>query len=88
MLKKSKIIIIDEANSSLDYKTDMLIQKCLMKSFQGCTLITIAHKIKTVMEYDRIFVLEEGKLVETGKPEELIAKKKGLFYDLYLQSKL
>ena len=88
MLKKSKIIIMDEANSSLDYKTDMLIQKCLMKSFQGCTLITIAHKIKTVIDYDRIFVLEEGKLVETGKPKELIAKKEGLFYDLYLQSKM
>ena len=88
MLKKTKIIIMDEANSSFDYKTDMLIQKCLMKSFQGCTLITIAHKIKTIIEYDRIFVLEDGELVETGKPEELIAKKEGLFYDLYLQSKI
>ena len=88
MLKKSKIIIMDEANSSFDYKTDLLIQKCLMKSFQGCTLITIAHKIKTVMNHDRIFVLEDGELVETGKPEELIAKKKGLFYELYLQSKI
>jgi ABC-type multidrug transport system fused ATPase/permease subunit len=88
MLKKSKIIIMDEANSSFDYKTDSLIQKCLMKSFQGCTLITIAHKIKTIINHDRIFVLERGELVETGKPEELIAKKKGLFYELYLQSKV
>ena len=88
MLKKSKIIIMDEANSSFDYKTDSLIQKCLMKSFQGCTLITIAHKIKTIINHDRIFVLECGELVETGKPEELIAKKKGIFYELYLQSKV
>jgi ABC-type multidrug transport system fused ATPase/permease subunit len=88
MLKKSKIIIMDEANSSFDYKTDSLIQKCLMKSFQGCTLITIAHKIKTIINHDRIFVLERGELVETGKPEELIAKKKGFFYELYLQSKV
>ena len=88
MLKKSKIIIMDEANSSFDYKTDSLIQKCLMKSFQGCTLITIAHKIKTIINHDRIFVLERGELVETGKPEELIAKKEGVFYELFLQSKV
>ena len=88
MLKKSKIIIMDEANSSFDYKTDMLIQKSLMGSFEGCTLITIAHKIKTVMGHDRIIVLEDGELVESGKPEELIAKKKGLFYELYKQSQI
>ena len=87
MLKKSKIVIMDEANSSFDYKTDLLIQKCLMKSFQGCTLITIAHKIKTIMGYDRICVLNDGKLVEIGTPNELI-KREGLFYELYIQSKI
>ena len=87
MLKKSKIVIMDEANSSFDYKTDLLIQKCLMKSFQGCTLITVAHKIKTILGYDRIFVLNDGKIVEMGKPSELI-KKEGLFYELYIQSKI
>ena len=87
MLKKSKIVIMDEANSSFDYKTDLLIQKSLMKSFQGCTLITIAHKIKTILGYDRILVLNDGKLVEMGKPSELI-KKEGLFYELYIQSKI
>ena len=88
MLKNSKIIIMDEANSSFDYKTDMLIQKNLMQYFEGCTLITIAHKIKTVMNHDRIIVLKDGELVESGKPDELIAKKKGLFYELYKQSKI
>ena len=88
VLKKSKIIIMDEANASFDYKTDMLIKKSLMDFFKGSTLITIAHKIKTIMDHDKIFVLEDGELVETGKPEELIAKKKGLFYELYLQSKI
>ena len=87
MLKKSKIVIMDEANSSFDYKTDLLIQKCLMRSFQGCTLITIAHKIKTILGYDRICVLNDGKLVEMGTPNELI-KRGGLFYDLYIQSKI
>ena len=87
MLKKSKIVIMDEANSSFDYKTDLLIQKCLMKSFQGCTLITIAHKIKTILGYDRICVLNDGKVVEIGTPNELI-KREGLFYELYIQSKI
>ena len=85
MLKQSKIVIMDEANSSLDYRTDLLIQKNLMKAFEGCTLITIAHKIKTIMKYDKILVLNDGKLVEMGKPNELI-EKKGLFYELYKQS--
>ena len=88
MLKRSKIVIMDEANSSFDYKTDLLIQKSLMKSFQNCTLITIAHKIQTIMNYDRIFELNDGRLVEMGKPSELIKKKEGYFYDLYLQSKI
>ena len=87
-LKNSKIIIMDEATSSFDYKTDMLIQKSLMQCFEGCTMITIAHKIKSVMNHDRIIVLQDGELVENGKPEELIAKKKGIFYELYKQSKL
>ena len=87
-LKNSKIIIMDEATSSFDYKTDMLIQKSLMQCFEGCTLITIAHKIKTVINHDRIIVLQDGELVENGRPDELIAKKKGVFYELYKQSKL
>ena len=88
MLKKSKIIIMDEANSSFDYKTDLLIQKSLMRSFKGSTLITVAHKIKTILGYDRICVLNEGKIVEIGTPMELLAKKQGLFYELYIQSKI
>ena len=88
MLKQCKIIIMDEANSSFDYRTDLLIQKSLMKSFQGCTLITVAHKIKTILGYDKICVLNDGEIVEMGSPMELIAKREGLFYDLYRQSKI
>ena len=88
MLKQCKIIIMDEANSSFDYRTDQLIQKSLIKSFEGCTLITVAHKIKTILGYDKICVLNDGEIVETGSPMELIAKRKGLFYDLYMQSKI
>ena len=88
MLKKPKIIIMDEANSSLDYKTDLLIQKSLQKSFQGCTLITVAHKIKTILNYDKICVLNDGEIVQIGTPDELIANKDGLFYTLYKQSNL
>ena len=88
MLRQCKIIIMDEANSSFDYRTDLLIQKSLVKSFEGCTLITVAHKIKTILGYDKICVLNDGEIVETGSPMELIAKREGLFYDLYRQSKI
>ena len=88
MLRQCKIIIMDEANSSFDYRTDLLIQKSLAKSFEGCTLITVAHKIKTILGYDKICVLNDGEIVETGSPMELISKKEGLFYDLCMQSKI
>ena len=85
ILRKSKIIVMDEATSSVDYNTETLIQKTILNIFKGSTILTIAHRIKTILEYDRIFVLDKGQLIEEGSPQQLI-KKKGSFYQLYSKS--
>jgi ABC-type multidrug transport system fused ATPase/permease subunit len=85
ILRKSKIIIMDEATSSVDYNTESLIQNTILNNLKGSTILTIAHRIKTILSYDRIFVLDKGELIEEGSPKQLIDKK-GSFYQLYSKS--
>jgi len=85
ILRKSKIIIMDEATSSVDYNTESLIQNTILNNLKGSTILTIAHRIKTILSYDRIFVLDKGELIEEGSPQQLIDKK-GSFYQLYSKS--
>jgi ABC-type multidrug transport system fused ATPase/permease subunit len=87
MLRKSKIITMDEATSSIDYDTENLIQNAILTTLKDSTVITIAHRLKTILDYDRIFVFENGQLIEQGTPKELIENKNGHFYSLYTQSK-
>ena len=84
-LKKNKIIVMDEATSSIDYKTEKIIQNTISKFMNNCTIITIAHRIKTIINYDRILVLSNGEIEEFDTPQNLI-NKKGLFYLLYKES--
>ena len=86
MIRESKIIVMDEATSSIDYNTEQLIQKVILTSLKNSTVLTIAHRIKTILEYDKILVFEQGRLIEQGSPKELIEKKNGPFYGLYSQS--
>jgi len=85
LLKKPKVLILDEATASIDYKTDKLIQETIMDHFQGVTVLTIAHRIETIRMYDQILVLEEGRVAEFGPPSELI-NKGGLFAGLVAES--
>ena len=85
ILRKSKIIVMDEATSSVDYNTEKLIQKTILNNLKGSTIITIAHRIKTILEYDRILVFDRGEIIEEGSPKVLI-EKKGIFYKLYNKS--
>ena len=86
MIRESKIIVMDEATSSIDYNTEQLIQKVILTYFKNSTVLTIAHRIKTILEYDKILVFDQGHLIEQGSPKELIEKKNGAFYGLYSQS--
>lgn len=81
-LKNPKILILDEATSALDSETESLIQEALDLLMKDRTTFMIAHRLSTVVNADRIIVLEKGSIVECGKHEELLAKK-GLYYQLY-----
>ena len=83
ILRKSKIIILDEATSSVDQKTEDIISGAVDTMFKESTVITIAHRINTVKKCDRIIVMNAGQVVETGKPDELIANPDSQFYSLY-----
>ncbi|XP_006926069.1 canalicular multispecific organic anion transporter 1 [Pteropus alecto] len=79
LLRKSKILIMDEATAAVDLETDRLIQMTIQKEFSHCTTITIAHRLHTIMDSNKVMVLDHGKIVEYGSPEELL-KKPGPFY--------
>ena len=83
LLKRSKIIIMDEATANVDYKTDQLIQETIRTKSKHCTVITIAHRLNTILDYDRVLVLENGQVVEYDKPEILLENEDGQFLRLY-----
>ena len=85
LIKKSKIILMDEATANIDYKTETFLQNSINEQLKDCTVITIAHRIKTIINYDRILVLNNGEIVEYDTPQNLLDKK-GLFYQLYKES--
>jgi len=78
---KGKILVLDEATSSIDSDTDLLIQKLIREEFNEFTVLTVAHRLDTIMDSDRVLVLDSGRLVEIGSPEELM-KCEGAFWEL------
>ncbi|KLO18951.1 P-loop containing nucleoside triphosphate hydrolase protein [Schizopora paradoxa] len=87
IVRRSKLLILDEATAAIDYATDAAIQKALRTEFdKGTTLITVAHRLQTVMDYDKIMVLEDGKLVEFDSPVKLLQNEKGLLRALVEES--
>ena len=83
LLRNSKILALDEATSSVDQKTDKLIQDLIRTSFKNQTVLTIAHRLETIIDYDKLIVLKQGKVVEYDSPQNLLKNKKGLFYEMY-----
>ncbi|OWA53530.1 Multidrug resistance-associated protein 7 [Hypsibius exemplaris] len=86
LLTKARIICLDEATASVDYETDRLIQATLRRACSTSTVITIAHRLQTVMDYDRIVVMSEGRIVECDTPENLLALPTSHFAMLHQQS--
>ncbi|TKX20097.1 Metal resistance protein YCF1 [Elsinoe australis] len=88
LLTPSNILVLDEAMAAVDVETDALLQATLRSSiFKDRTIITIAHRINTILDSDRIVVLDKGRVAECGKPSELV-QKKGLFYELVKEAGL
>ena len=82
LLRKTKILVLDEATSAVDIETDELIQKTIRTEFKERTILTIAHRIKTVMDSDKILVLDHGHVAEYDEPSALLRNEGSLFYKL------
>lgn len=82
LLRKSRILILDEATAAVDMETDDLIQATIRREFSDCTIITIAHRLNTVLDYDRIMVLDRGHIVEFDAPRDLLKQETSVFYQL------
>lgn len=74
MLKtQGRILVLDEATSNVDAETDQLMQRLIREEFKGYTIITVAHRLDTILDSDRIVVLDAGRVVEVGAPAQLLA---------------
>ncbi|KAG9037596.1 hypothetical protein FRB95_004816 [Tulasnella sp. JGI-2019a] len=86
LLRQSSIIIMDEATSSIDFAADSAVQKTIREEFTNALLITIAHRIRTIIDYDRLIVMDQGRIVEIDTPYNLIQKEGGVFRGMCLKS--
>ncbi|KAG6458672.1 hypothetical protein O3G_MSEX010994 [Manduca sexta] len=84
-LARNKLLVLDEATANVDPNTDALIQKSIRKHFTDCTVITVAHRLHTVADSDRVVVMEAGTIVECGHPHELLQNPEGHFTKMVQQ---
>ena len=76
------MLILDEATAAVDLETDDLIQATIRKEFADCTVLTIAHRLNTILDYDRIMVLDRGLIKEFDSPQTLLADKSSIFHSM------
>ncbi|OOF95218.1 hypothetical protein ASPCADRAFT_147292 [Aspergillus carbonarius ITEM 5010] len=81
MCRRSKVVLLDEATASVDHETDMHMQRVLRTMFSDCTIIAIAHRLRTIMDYDRVIVMGDGEIIENDSPANLVAQK-GVFWEM------
>ena len=86
IIRKTRIVVMDEATANIDMKTEEKIQKALQYVLNNSTVITVAHRIKTIIDYDRILVLDNGNVIEYDTPQNLLKNEKSLFFELYSKS--
>uniref|UniRef100_A0A8C5H211 ABC-type glutathione-S-conjugate transporter n=1 Tax=Gouania willdenowi TaxID=441366 RepID=A0A8C5H211_GOUWI len=79
LLRKTKILVLDEATAAVDLETDTLIQSTIRTQFEDCTVLTIAHRLNTIMDYTRVIVMDKGHISETDSPSNLLSQR-GQFY--------
>jgi ABC-type multidrug transport system fused ATPase/permease subunit len=88
LLQRTPIVVLDEATSSLDLETDSIVQRTIRKSFANATVITIAHRISTILDSDMVVVMDAGTVAEVGPPSDLLNSEGGLFATLVREAGL
>ncbi|KAG5894554.1 hypothetical protein JTB14_021536 [Gonioctena quinquepunctata] len=86
ILRNNKILVLDEATANVDPQTDALIQNTIRKKFMNCTVLTIAHRLHTIMDSDKVLVMDAGRVVEFDHPFNLLQNKNGVFHRLVEQT--
>ena len=86
ILRRSKIVLLDEATASVDVESDTNLQRVLRTVFQGCTMLTIAHRIHTISDSDRILVFDKGRVAEFDPPEALMKRPESIYRSLVMQT--
>ncbi|EDO37461.1 predicted protein [Nematostella vectensis] len=86
LLQRCKVLVLDEATANVDYRTDRQVQQLIRSRFTGCTVLTIAHRLNTIMDYDKVIVLDKGHVVEYDTPGMLAGKQDGVFAGLLKNS--
>ncbi|CAH1736130.1 unnamed protein product [Aphis gossypii] len=86
IVRSNKLLVLDEATANVDSQTDALIQNTIRNKFRSCTVLTIAHRLNTVMDSDRVLVMDAGTVVEFDHPYNLLKNKDGFFYKMVEQT--
>jgi ABC-type multidrug transport system fused ATPase/permease subunit len=85
ILRKSKVLILDEATASIDNETDKKIQSLVRERFKESTILTIAHRLNTIYDSDRVLVMDSGRVIEYDAPQTLLSNERGSFRALWDQ---
>ncbi|XP_025100797.1 LOW QUALITY PROTEIN: canalicular multispecific organic anion transporter 2-like [Pomacea canaliculata] len=88
LLRKTRVLVLDEATAAVDMETDELIQRTIRSAFKECTVLTIAHRLHTVLDYDRILILSNGTVLEFDSPENLLKDTNSTFYKMAREANL
>ena len=86
LLRRSKILVLDEATAAIDLATDALIQETIRREFANATILTIAHRLGTIIDYNRILMLDNGRIYEFDTPQRLLADKNSMFASMVASS--
>ncbi|KAJ8933695.1 hypothetical protein NQ314_013861 [Rhamnusium bicolor] len=86
IVRNNKILMLDEATANVDPQTDALIQKTIRKKFANCTVLTVAHRLNTIMDSDKVLVMDSGTMVEFDHPHILLQNQNSMFYKMVMES--